>query len=280
MTWAAKILEEPAYRSWPTPRRFVLFMMANRADEEGMLFPSVRWVMERTNLSESAVRTATRDIQRAGLLTKEFRRRDDGGQGANIYRLAMSQFVLRLEVNPGAPDAGGVAGKTPRGASGVGAGVHPVQGPGAYGAPQDTKEETKEKKKDGARATRLPTDFKVSDNVRVWAKVNGHEPYLEAHFAYFILDAQSRSTAKYVDWDKALMKAITADWGNVRKQAEWAARAAGQPSALARGPLDGKPCRYCPRPAVGAVGGVPYCGADGHSARAMDGEPAPAKVAA
>lgn len=142
MTWAVKVLEQ--YPHWKTPVRFVLVIMANRADEEGVLYPSVRWIMERTKLSESAVRIATRQIQQAGLLLKEKQLRGDGGQSSNIYRLAMSQYVLKL-IPPGAPQTGGGAQKTPGHASNTGEGVHSVHPPGAYGAPEDTKELNKRK---------------------------------------------------------------------------------------------------------------------------------------
>ncbi len=125
------------------------------------------------------------------------------------------------------------------------------------------------------RGTRIPPDFKITDSVRGWAKREGFEPYLDAHFAYFVLDAQSRSSAKYTDWDKAFMKAITADWGNVRKQAQIAARIAGAGVAvLQRAKLN---CAYCQKPSIGNVGGIEHC--DAHSLDAMDQKPR-VKVAA
>lgn len=273
MTWATMVLDDV---KWKPPVRFVFLIMANRADEEGMLFPSVRWIKKRTGLGESTIRQATRQIQHAGFLIKEGQRREDGGQSSNRYRLAMNQHVLKL-VPPDTRDRGGVVPDRPGGLSGKGEPPQEREGPGPGRGPQDTKEETKEKKKEPARATRLAPDFQISDAVRAWAKVNGHELYLEAHFDYFVLDAQSRSSAKYVDWDKALMKAITADWGNVRKQAEWAARASG---AAPLAPRPKMSCRYCPAPSQGNVGGIHHCGDNAHHRMAMDGEPAPAKVAA
>lgn len=120
-----------------------------------------------------------------------------------------------------------------------------------------------------SRATRIPEGFKISDNVRDWAKREGFEPYLEAHFSYFVLDAQSRSSAKYTDWDKALMKATSADWGNVRKQAQIAARGAGPGAPMA--PSKKKNCAYCPKPSIGDIGGIEHC--EGHTLDAMDQKP-------
>lgn len=268
MTWAVKIIEQN--KAWKTPLRFVLLIMANRADEEGILYPSVRWIMERTALGESTIREATRELKQLGLLIKEPRQREQGGQTSNEYRLAMSQFVLKLEVVAPPPAGGGTV-------HGGGGAVRRMEGAPPPTGPHDTKEETKEKKKDGARAARLPPDFTISDAVRAWAKAEGHEPYLDAHFAYFVLDAQSRSTAKYVDWDKALMKAITADWGNVRKQAQMTARASGAIVPLSRPKVL---CRYCPAVSHGNVGGIHHCANQDHFRMAMDGEPAPARAAA
>lgn len=268
MTWAVKVIEQN--RSWKTPMRFVLLIMANRADEEGLLYPSVRWIMERTALGESTIRDATRELQRLGLLIKEPRQRDQGGQTSNEYRLAMSQFVLKLEAAP--PPA--VGGGTVHGGGGA---VRVLEGAGPGAGPLDTKEEKKQKRKDGASApaTRIPENFQISENVRSWAKREGFEPYLDAHFSYFSLDAQSRSTARYTDWDKAFMKAITADWGNVRKQAQITARISGADAGMVARPK--KLCAYCPKPSVGNVGGIEHC--DRHSLDAMDQKPR-VKVAA
>ena len=134
--WAAKVLEQypPNHEQMTTNVRFVLLILANRADEDGYLYPSVRWIMKRTALSESAVRKATRTIQSLGLLQKKESRRDDGGQGSNEYYLAMSQYVLRLDP-PGIPETRGVvSGAAP---------VHIAEGPGPHRTPQETKEDTK-----------------------------------------------------------------------------------------------------------------------------------------
>lgn len=144
MTWAVKIIEQN--KTWKTPLRFVLLIMANRADEEGVLYPSVRWIMERTALAESTVRQATRDLQQLGLLIKEPRRRDLGGQTSNEYRLAMSQFVLRLEPTPGPSHGGGRV-------HGTGGAVHTVDRAPPSDGPQETKEEKKQKKRTGGGGT-------------------------------------------------------------------------------------------------------------------------------
>ena len=225
MTWAVKIIEQN--KAWKTPVRFVLLIMANRADEDGLLYPSVRWIMERTALAESTIRQATRDLQQLGLLIKEPRQRELGGQTSNEYRLNMSQFVLKLDVVPGPYHVGGTV-------HGTGVAVHAMDRAPPSDGPQETKEETKEKKWGGRsaspRATRIPDGFGISESVRAWAKAQGYEPHLAAHLAYFLDDAKSRATARYVDWDAAFRKAIAADWGDIRRNAVAAEKRGERPA--------------------------------------------------
>lgn len=58
----------------------------------------------------------------------------------------------------------------------------------------------------------LPENFDVSEAVRQWAKTNGFSDNRVAdNFANFVLTAQAKGYT-YVDWDRALMKAIRDNW--------------------------------------------------------------------
>lgn len=256
MTWAVKVIEQN--QSWKTPLRFVLLIMANRADEEGTLYPSVRWIMERTALAESTVREATRQLQRLGLLYKDLRQRDDGGQTSNTYRLAMGQFVLKLEP-PGPSNGGGAVHHGP-------GAVHSVEGAPPYGGPQETKEKKKEKKKD----VPMPDGFGPSPAVLAWAKKNGFEQFLQLHLEYFVDWAKQNPGDWCADWDARFRNSVRADWGGVRKQAQIAGRHGAAPAGA-------KPriCAYCEAPSTGNTNNIEHCSA--HAADAMDDRPRPAK---
>lgn len=239
MTWAVKVIEQ--HPNMETGPRFVLLIMANRADEEGYLFPSVRWIMERTKYSERSVRAFTKEIITRGLMAKSPRTRDDGGQSSNDYRLAMSQYVLRLE-SPGAAAAGGVATGAPGVGDGAfiagkvatvaGEGVHPPQWAGAPGAPLEVvKKDKKETRTRGrARPPRPGEDYNPPADVVQWVKDKGYGQYLALHVEKFRLACGTQRRRAYEDLDKAFMNCVVDDWGRVRFQAEMAARRGGAAS--------------------------------------------------
>ena len=64
------------------------------------------------------------------------------------------------------------------------------------------------------RATPLPVDFKVSDNVKSWALQKGFGS-LEAHLEFF-KGRMSANGKTYVDWDQAFMNCVREDWPKLR----------------------------------------------------------------
>ncbi len=210
VAWAVKVLEHQSHADMDTGPRFVLLIMANRANEEGELFPSVRWIMERTKYSERSVRNFIREILSRGLMRKQPRLRDDGGQSSNIYRLAMDQYVLRL-IPPGATDAPGLATVAPWGAEDAGEGVQQPQGVGATGAPQETlRKRQKGKNSLGDRVAR--------DDIfeTAWAKYparSGNNPKIDARKAWIARTAEGVDPAtmvaglqRYIRWVSATQK--------------------------------------------------------------------------
>lgn len=120
----------------PGPR-FVLVALANRADEEGIAFPSIKWIKKKTGLPERNIRMYIDGLCEIGKLMKTERRRDDGGRSSNEYRLAILQPGLAL--TPPAATAGG-------GAATAGAPRQQLPHPPAATAGHKTKEKTKETK--------------------------------------------------------------------------------------------------------------------------------------
>lgn len=97
--------------------------------------------------------------------------------------------------------------------------------------------------------TPLPQNFKISDDVRSWAKAKGYDQ-LEASLSYLTNWALA-GAKKYADWDAVLRNCIEGDWGDARLNARQAA--ARKISVLPS-------CCECPRPSIGQSGnGGSYC---------------------
>lgn len=75
------------------------------------------------------------------------------------------------------------------------------------------KTEPKAKKPKSAMTT-LPVDFKVSDQVKAWAKEKGFDR-LDEHLENFVGYAKANAK-KYADWDQAFMNAIRGNWAKLR----------------------------------------------------------------
>ncbi len=173
--------------------RFVLMILANRADPEGVCWPSVRYIMARTGLGERTVREACKAISELGLMQVERQQRTDGGKATNKYNLCISAPPPA----PAAPTPPAVAAPTQ---------VHGVQVVGAPPAPHETKEETPLPDGKGTRARKfpIPEGFKASGAVIDWALSRGlTRDYVEQQLEAFSDDARSNRRL-HADWDAAL----------------------------------------------------------------------------
>ena len=77
----------------------------------------------------------------------------------------------------------------------------------------ETETETEAEKISRKRA--IPKDFAISDQVRDWAKRNGHA-HLEERFEAFV-DAAKAKGYRYKDWDAAFKTAVRDDWAKLSK---------------------------------------------------------------
>lgn len=88
----------------PSPTcKLVLIALANYADEENRCFPSVKKLVAETQLSDRAIRNAIRQLIEAGLVEKTERRRANGTQTSDEFRLCFQ--TARGAVSQPAPDA-------------------------------------------------------------------------------------------------------------------------------------------------------------------------------
>lgn len=80
--------------------------------------------------------------------------------------------------------------------------------------PEPTKSKTKAKPPAKARAVRLPENFGISERVREWATLHGHDR-LDERLEHFIGKAKAKGYA-YIDWDQAFINAIREDWATLQ----------------------------------------------------------------
>ena len=108
------------------------------------------------------------------------------------------------------------------------------QDDGLEGERETEKEREKERETERPRkrgAHTLPDDYKITDEMRAWAKAGGYDQ-IEASLDYLRDWALSNGRAK-TNWDAALRNCIKGDWGGARKAARERARAPGAPKATA-----------------------------------------------
>lgn len=137
----------------PTTRH-ILLVLANRADEEGYVYPSVGWIRRRTGYAKSTINDHLKKMadRTPALISIETRQRDDGAQTSNLYKLALQQPGLQLGNPPSGRRSGGAA-KRMEGQR-LAEGAPPTGGPYTQ---DKTKEETK-----GSRAGQEPSPVSLA----------------------------------------------------------------------------------------------------------------------
>lgn len=104
LTWAWR--QMPALTS--TPMKLVLVALADRADDDGELYPKLAWVATKVQMDRRNVRKYIAALEELGLLTREERRRvdADGRQTSNLLRLTLERegdSALAPRAESGAP---------------------------------------------------------------------------------------------------------------------------------------------------------------------------------
>lgn len=179
----------------PLPK-FVLVALADRADDEGICWPSVKWLMKKTGLPERSVREYCRVLRDTGLLATVPRRRDDGGQTSNEFRLAIPD-----EFGVAAPAAGGHEATAPPG------GKASAPPPCESSAGQETSK--RDVSLPDGKGTRSPKKFPIPDGyspsgeVMKWAEGHGLlASYVGQQLEAFRDDALSNRRI-HAHWDAA-----------------------------------------------------------------------------
>jgi len=132
LRWA---LEEGQARELEPPKRHILLMLGNRADERGYCFPSIAWVCKRTGYTRRTVQMHMKDLEAAGLLRRDMRPDGKGGRTSDAIWLGLRQPGLPLP-DPSADFALGGGQDAARGA----VDVRPPRAPRAPKKKEDTQE--------------------------------------------------------------------------------------------------------------------------------------------
>lgn len=194
----------------PSPAKFVLLILANYANEEGVSYPSIPNIAKKTSLSERSVQMQLKLLEELKLVSRT-PRTVNGSRISNVYRLHLEgvnemQGVVNDVHQGGERDSPGVVND-----------VHPNTKERI-----DTKEDTKEppispKPKKAVRVKKVPTtipdDFEITPEMRAWA--DKAVPMLDIDFelSRFIDRCLAKGTV-YADW--------VAGWRTQMKNAvEW-----------------------------------------------------------
>jgi len=119
-------------------RKLVLIKLADNANDMGECWPSYQHIADQCEIGRSTVKVHIRELEKSGLLRREFRRKGELNQ-SNVFHLALEGGA--------APALGGGAGDNP-----PGAGDNPGGGAGAAPRTSHSSEPVKE-----------PVKLKVAD---------------------------------------------------------------------------------------------------------------------
>lgn len=125
--------------------KLVLVCLADRADDDGACFPSLRDIQARTGLSERAVRNALADMERAGVMRRDMRVNQSTRYWLHVGQVAEggARGAPGAGNAPPAPDAPG-AHNAPEGGTTCPRVGHDVPVGGAPRAPITTNEPSQE----------------------------------------------------------------------------------------------------------------------------------------
>lgn len=71
----------------PQRAKLVYLYLYDRRDSEGKAWPSVKRIAKDLSISEKTARRAIQDLEKAGLIRKEYAYRDNGSHTSNRYFL-------------------------------------------------------------------------------------------------------------------------------------------------------------------------------------------------
>ncbi|ETF07982.1 helix-turn-helix domain-containing protein [Pseudomonas moraviensis] len=151
-------------------RKLVLVKLADNASDQGECWPSYQHIADQCEIGRSTVKLHIRELEKAGLLRREYRRKGELNQ-SNVFHLSLDGGSV--------PDLGGGAGDNP-----PGAGDNPGGGAGAAPRTSHSSEPVKEPKPTVIADTAegfdqfwklYPKKKSRKDAAKAWAKLKPNE---------------------------------------------------------------------------------------------------------
>ncbi|MGF6764033.1 DNA-binding transcriptional ArsR family regulator [Paraburkholderia sp. GAS33] len=234
--------------SLPTGSKFVLVAICDTANDDGVCWPSVATISARTSMGERTVQRHLEDLEKAGIVTRTFRR----GRSTN-YLVDESKFPYKTPAKLAPPsechprEDGTPAKLAPTPANGdvappPNSTVTPAklaprttnnlkENHQGTGAPSENAAVVSETPKASAQGARLPADWVLSRTLGIWAAAEQptwtpeHIRKVAAAFKDHWI-AQPGIKGRKTDWD--------ATWRNwVRKEGPMAGAVSRSPDAVA-----------------------------------------------
>lgn len=89
----------------PSSHKFVLLALADRADDNGYCWPGIPNIVLKTGLSRSTAIRGLGTLESDGWIQKRARRRRDGTQDTNAYRINLAKLESRQHANAAAEES-------------------------------------------------------------------------------------------------------------------------------------------------------------------------------
>ena len=182
-------------------RKLVLIKLADNANDVGECWPSYQHIADQCEIGRSTVKVHIRELEKCGLLRREFRRKGELNQ-SNLFHLSLNSGSGAAL--PGAGDnPGGGAGAAPRTSHSFESVIEPVEQPVAK-APSRTK----------AKAVKFDPLIAKPSNVgeSAWADWCQHRKEIRKPLTATTCAKQAKTLAGHHDPDAVINQSISNGW--------------------------------------------------------------------
>ena len=84
------MLSNSIFKQGLKPREFIVYCcLVKHSDKNGVCFPSRRLIAEECCIDKKTVDSAIKNLEKAGLVTKQKRKRQDGSNTSNLYKVTL-----------------------------------------------------------------------------------------------------------------------------------------------------------------------------------------------
>ena len=86
------MLSNSIFKQGLKPREFIVYWcLVKHSDKNGVCFPSRRLIAEECCIDKKTADTAIKNLEKAGLVTKQKRKRQDGSNPSSLYKVTLFQ---------------------------------------------------------------------------------------------------------------------------------------------------------------------------------------------